>query len=71
MGTGARESGRLLKMSPTTERRYREAPTAAGLFDGAADAPPEYLLPLRVGEAVPLNLFEGPVAIDRRGRWPS
>lgn len=40
-GTGARETARLLKMSPNTEREYREALQAAGLLDGPVDDLPE------------------------------
>jgi transposase len=40
MGTGARETARLLGMGPNTERQYREALEKAGLLDGAADALP-------------------------------
>ncbi len=36
MGTGPREVARLLKMSPNTERPYREALDAAGLLRGSA-----------------------------------
>ncbi len=40
-GTGARETARLLKMSPNTEREYREALQTAGLLDGPVDDLPE------------------------------
>lgn len=41
MGTGCREVARLLGMSPTTERRYREILAGEGLLDGdAGDLPP-------------------------------
>ena len=40
MGTGARETARLLGMGPNTERMYREALKAAELWDGAADGLP-------------------------------
>lgn len=40
MGTGSRESARLLRMSRNTERAYREALGAAGLLDGPVDALP-------------------------------
>jgi transposase len=39
--TGAREVARLLRMSPNTEREYREGLAAAGLLDGPADQVPE------------------------------
>src|SRR4051812_46457278 len=39
--TGARETARLLAMSPNTERQYREALGAAGLLDGDPSALPE------------------------------
>jgi transposase len=63
LGTGTRESARLLKMSPNTERRYREALQAAGLYDGLPDGLPT-LAELRqaVGEArsaVPLQQRSG------------
>ena len=35
--TGARETARLLAMSPNTERQYREALAKAGLLDGSPD----------------------------------
>ena len=38
--TGARETARLLAMSPNTERQYREALTKAGLLDGEPEALP-------------------------------
>src|SRR4051812_42727847 len=38
--TGAREVARLLGLSPNTERRYREALTAAGVLQGAPEAIP-------------------------------
>jgi transposase len=38
--TGARETARLLGMSPNTERQYREALGKAGLLDGAAEELP-------------------------------
>lgn len=40
MRTGARETARLLTMSPTTERQYREALAAEGLLAGAVDELP-------------------------------
>ena len=40
MGTGCRAAARMLSMSPNTERVYREALIAAGLWDGPADALP-------------------------------
>ena len=45
MGTGAREVGRMLRMSPNTERDYRQALEKEGLLAGAADdvAPLEVL----------------------------
>lgn len=41
MGTGARESARLLKMSPKTAQAYRKALSRAGLLAGDAAALPE------------------------------
>jgi transposase len=41
MRTGARKIARLLKMSPNTERSYREALDAAGLLDGPVEDLPE------------------------------
>ncbi len=41
MGTGFREMARLLRMSPNTERKYRQALTAAGMLDGPVDELPE------------------------------
>jgi transposase len=38
--TGAREVARLLGLSPNTERRYREALTAAGVLEGLPDSIP-------------------------------
>jgi transposase len=45
MGTGAREVARMLRMSPNTERDYRQALEKEGLLDGPADdiAPLEVL----------------------------
>jgi transposase len=45
MGTGAREVARMLRMSPNTERDYRNALQAEGLLQGAVDeiAAPEVL----------------------------
>ena len=45
MGTGAREAARMLRMSPNTEREYRQALEKEGLLEGAADdiAPLEVL----------------------------
>ena len=45
MGTGAREVARMLRMSPNTEREYRQARAKEGLLDGADDdiAPLEVL----------------------------
>jgi transposase len=40
LGTGARETARLLGMGPNTERQYREAIEAAGLLAGDANALP-------------------------------
>ena len=40
MGTGCRAAARMLGMSPNTERVYRAALIAAGLWDGAVDALP-------------------------------
>ena len=40
LGTGARETARLLGMGPNTERQYREALAEAGLLDGDAGALP-------------------------------
>ena len=40
LGTTVREVARLLKMSPTTERAYRQALRAEGLLEGSADALP-------------------------------
>jgi transposase len=40
LGTGARETARLLGMGPNTERQYREAIDAAGLLAGDAAALP-------------------------------
>jgi hypothetical protein len=40
MGVGARETARLLKMGPNTERDYREAFALEGLLGGAADELP-------------------------------
>jgi len=37
MGTGAREVARMLRMSPNTERDYRNALQAEGLLEGAVD----------------------------------
>ena len=50
MKTGARETARLLGMSPNTERMYREALVASALLDGAPDAVP----PLEVLKAAVL-----------------
>ena len=40
MGRGVRDVARLLRMSPNTERKYREALAAEGLLEGAATALP-------------------------------
>jgi transposase len=40
LDTGAREVARLLGLSPNTERRYREALTAAGVLAGSVEAIP-------------------------------
>lgn len=40
LDTGAREVARLLGVSPNTERRYREALTAAGVLAGSVEAIP-------------------------------
>lgn len=40
LGSGPREVARLLRMSPNTERRYREALSKAELLAGPADAMP-------------------------------
>ena len=40
LGTGAREVARLLKMSPNTERTYRQALVAAGMLEGEAEELP-------------------------------
>ena len=40
-GLGFREIARHLRMSPNTERRYRQALEEAGLYDGPSDALPE------------------------------
>ena len=37
MGTGCRAAAALLGMSPNTEREYRRALLASGLWDGAVD----------------------------------
>ena len=37
MGTGAREVARMLRMSPNTEREYRQALEKEGLLDGPAE----------------------------------
>lgn len=54
LGTGAREVARLLKMSPNTERRYREALQAESLLRGPAEALPE-LSELKAALAVQLT----------------
>jgi transposase len=41
MGTGARKTARMLRVSPNTERACREAFTKAGLLEGDVDALPE------------------------------
>jgi transposase len=41
MNTGKREVARLLRMSPTTERQYREVLSTAGLLAGAVSELPE------------------------------
>ncbi len=40
MKTGTRETARLLRMSPNTERRYREALVAEGLLEGPVEEIP-------------------------------
>ena len=40
LGTGARETARLLGMGPNTERQYREAIARAGLLDGSQEELP-------------------------------
>src|SRR3954471_21460868 len=37
MGTGARKVARMLRMSPNTEREYRQALEKEGLLDGPAE----------------------------------
>lgn len=57
MGTGAREVARLLKMSPNTERHYREALRAAGMLAGAvAELPTMAALRAAVHEHAPPKL---------------
>lgn len=41
LGSGGRETARLLKMGPNTEREYRRALEAEGLLDGRPDELPE------------------------------
>ncbi len=41
LGRGPKEIARLLKMSPNTERKYREALQVAGLLSGSAELLPE------------------------------
>jgi transposase len=54
MGTGAREVARLLRMSPNTEREYREAFAAVGLLEGPVDNLPElHVLRAALPEKVP------------------
>lgn len=53
LGTGARETARLLGMSPNTERRYRRRLEAAELLDGdASELPPVEALKTAVGPVV-------------------
>jgi len=55
--TGARETARLVGMSPTTERLYREAFVAAGLLDGdPAELPTLDLLKAAVQAARPSSV---------------
>jgi transposase len=54
LGCGAKEVARLLKMSPNTERKYREALVAAGLLAGdVVDLPDLERLQLVVSAALP------------------
>ena len=46
MGTGCREVARLLAISPTTERQYRQIFAAEGLLAGPVEALPELLRPV-------------------------
>ena len=61
MGVGARAVARQLRISPTTERRYRAALESAGLLTGPADAlPSEAELKARVEVSRPgeFSLFK-------------
>ena len=54
LGSGAKEAATLLKMSPNTERKYREALLAAGLLAGdVVDLPDLERLQLVISEALP------------------
>jgi transposase len=70
MGVGARETARLLKMGPNTERDYREALALEGLLDGAVDELPA-LDALKA--AVTRQLAKAPPAqmVSSIARWES
>ena len=56
LGTGYRETARLLRMSPNTERAYREALEQAGLLDGdPSDLPELSALKAALAERLPLR----------------
>jgi len=56
LGTGYRETARLLGMSPNTERVYRKALAEAGLLEGdPADVPELATLKAAVAEKLPLK----------------
>jgi hypothetical protein len=56
LGTGGRETARLLKMGPNTEREYRNALIAEGLLAGPIDELPELDV---LKEAVERQLAKG------------
>jgi len=68
MGTGFRESARLLAMSPNTERQYRTALNAAGLFDGAVEELP-LLEKLKAAVLERLPPATAPQQISSLERW--
>lgn len=54
LGTKAREIARMLKMSPNTERKYREALHAGKLLEGPAEEIPQMeVLKLAINQALP------------------
>jgi len=56
LGTGYRETARLLGMSPNTERIYRKALANAGLLESdPADVPELATLKAAVAEKLPLK----------------